>query len=69
MILYASRKAKALGRQRSGYLRQAHFITTSKKGGMRPVGRNKLSTIMIDNFFRVKRILVRYQVKRVNAWI
>jgi hypothetical protein len=58
MILYASRKAKALGRQRSGYLRQAHFITTSKKGGVNPAGWNKLNMILIQNFFRVKKILL-----------
>ena len=31
MILCTSPQAKALGRHRSRYLRQAHFITSSKK--------------------------------------
>jgi hypothetical protein len=58
MILFASPQDKALGRQRSGYLRQAHFITTSKKGGVNPAGQNKLTMILIENFFRVKKILL-----------
>jgi hypothetical protein len=36
MILCASPQGLALGRQRSGYLRQAHFMTSSKKGLSEP---------------------------------
>ena len=36
MAICASLQAGALGRQRSGILRQAHFITSSKKGVSEP---------------------------------
>jgi len=56
MILSASLQAIALGRQRSGYLRQAHFITSSKKGLVNLVGLDELKAILNENFPKVKRV-------------
>jgi hypothetical protein len=50
-------QADASGRQRSMSLRQAHFITTSKKGGVNLVGREKLLAILNENTTEVKVIL------------
>jgi len=52
--LCASPQAAALGRQRSRYLRQAHFITSSKKGLSEPRMVGKTITILNEKFPEVK---------------
>jgi hypothetical protein len=57
MVLCASLQVFALGRQSSVNLRQAHFITSSKNGGVNLLGWDKLETIVGNNSLKVKRIL------------
>jgi len=46
MLLYASPQSEASGRQRCGILRQAHFITSSEKGG---VNLDRIGKLVTDN--------------------
>jgi len=57
MTWCASLQALALGRQRSRYLRYAHFITSSEKGLGELNGWVKSGTILNQTVSEVKNIL------------
>jgi hypothetical protein len=58
-------KQKASRRWWWGYLRQAHFITASKKGGVNLIGWNQTPVILIENSLRVKGILLLQEIYQV----
>jgi len=66
MILCASPQALALGRQRSGILRQAHFITTSKTGLSEPSWMGKLKIILSPILDEVNKIPLGHQSDNVS---
>jgi hypothetical protein len=56
MVVWASPQARASGRQNCGILRQAHFMTSSKKGVSEPNGHKNLMTMLNQKYPEVKRI-------------